>query len=90
MTIKYSFARGKTTYYQRGVPQDLRAHYGSKTIKIKVEDSDSKANLRLIARRIEAINREVALPALDHCRVTSITDRGILIVGTEEVALSGR
>ena len=59
MTIPYSFTRGKTTYYQRGVPGDLQAHYGSKTIKIKIEDSGDSANLRLIAKRIKALNREV-------------------------------
>lgn len=31
-----------------------------------------------------------ALPMLDHCRVARITDRGILIVGVEEVDLTGR
>lgn len=31
-----------------------------------------------------------ALPMLDHCRVTKITDRGILILGMEEVDLTGR
>ena len=31
-----------------------------------------------------------ALAMLDHCRVTKITDRGILIVGVEEVDLTGR
>lgn len=58
VTIKYSYPRGNSTYYQRGVPQDLRAHYGSKTVKIKVDDGSNKANLRLIARRIEEANRE--------------------------------
>lgn len=58
VSIKYSYPRGNATYYQRGVPQDLRGHYGSKTVKIKVDDGSNKANLKLIARRIEEANRE--------------------------------
>ena len=50
-------------------------------------DSKGRSLCAVLTAQGEAV---AALPMLDHCRVMQITDRGILIVGVEEVALSSR
>nr|WP_221893401.1 DUF6538 domain-containing protein [Pusillimonas minor] len=55
VTVPYTYQRGGTIYYQRGIPDDLQDRYGSKRIKINLETSD----IRVAAKRVEAINREV-------------------------------
>jgi hypothetical protein len=55
VTIPYSYQRGKVIYYQRAIPADLQERCAAKMVKVKL-DTD---NLRLAAKQIEALNREV-------------------------------
>lgn len=52
--IKYTYTRGKTTFYQRAVPSDLHDRYSGKTIKKDLKTSDP---IR-VARMVEALNRK--------------------------------
>lgn len=54
VTIKYTYTRGKTTYYQRAVPSDLHDRYPGKTIKIDLKTADP---IR-VARMVEALNKQ--------------------------------
>lgn len=54
VTIKYTFSRGHTTYYQRAVPTDLLGRYPGKTIKIDLKTSDPVA----VARLVTKLNRQ--------------------------------
>src|SRR5690606_36567018 len=55
VTVPYTYQRGGTIYYQRGIPGDLQDRYGSKRIKINLETSD----IRVAVKRVAAINREI-------------------------------
>ncbi|UXC36635.1 DUF6538 domain-containing protein [Cupriavidus gilardii] len=55
MTLRYSYARGGTIYFQRAVPDDLRDRYPAKLIKINLGTGD----VRIAARKIEQLNREL-------------------------------
>lgn len=52
--IKYTYTRGKTTYYQRAVPSDLHDRYPGKTIKKDLKTADP---IR-VARMVEALNKQ--------------------------------
>ncbi|MDN7433730.1 hypothetical protein QZN62_10945 [Burkholderia multivorans] len=55
VTLRYSYARGGTIYFQRAVPDDLRDRYPAKLIKINLGTGD----VRVAARKIEQLNREL-------------------------------
>ncbi|CAB5511094.1 Tyrosine recombinase XerC [Achromobacter anxifer] len=55
VTVPYTYQRGGTIYYQRGIPDDLQDRYGAKRIKVNLGTSD----IRVAAKRVEALNREV-------------------------------
>ncbi len=52
--IKYTYTRGKTTFYQRAVPSDLHDRYPGKTIKKDLKTADP---IR-VARMVEALNKQ--------------------------------
>ena len=55
VTLKNSYARNGTIYYQRHIPRDLQSRYAAKLVKVKLDTSD----LRAAARQIDIINRQV-------------------------------
>jgi integrase len=55
VTIPYSYQRGKVIYYQRAIPADLQERCAAKRVKVKLDTE----NLRLAAKQIESLNREV-------------------------------
>jgi len=55
VTVPYTYQRGGTIYYQRGIPDDLQDRYGAKRIKVNLGTSD----IRVAAKRVETLNREV-------------------------------
>jgi hypothetical protein len=54
VTIPYSYVRNGV-YYQRAVPSDLRDRYPTQNVKVKL----TTQSLRIAARQIAAINRQV-------------------------------
>ena len=52
MTVKYAYQRGNTIYFQRAIPDDLQARYGSKRVKIRLDAKD----LSQAAHQIERLN----------------------------------
>ena len=46
--IKYTYTRGKTTYYQRAVPSDLHDRYPGKTIKKDLKTADPIRVARMV------------------------------------------
>jgi integrase len=55
MTVKYAYQRGKSIYFQRAIPDDLQARYGSKRVKIRLDAED----MFTAAKHIEALNKSV-------------------------------
>lgn len=54
VTIRRTYARGNTVYYQRSVPQALRDRYPSKTIKINL----GVIGPHEVSRRVAALDRQ--------------------------------
>jgi len=54
VTIKYTYTRGDTTYYQRFVPTDLRHYYPNPKIRHDLKTSDP----RVMAQMVEKLNRQ--------------------------------
>ncbi|MDS0862595.1 hypothetical protein NUV25_33340 [Burkholderia pseudomultivorans] len=52
-TLKNSYLRGDTYYFQRPIPRDLQRHYGKKTVKINLKTS----NVGQAAHMIDALNK---------------------------------
>jgi hypothetical protein len=55
VTLRYSYARGGTIYFQRAIPDDLRDRYPAKLYKANLGTND----VRVAAHRIEQLNREL-------------------------------
>lgn len=55
LKLRYVFLRGGTYYYQRKVPKDLTARYGTPLLKINLKTSDPYR----AARAVEALNQRV-------------------------------
>lgn len=55
VTLKYSYARGGTIYFQRPIPRDLQGRYASKLHKVNLRTAD----IRVAAKMIDALNREL-------------------------------
>lgn len=55
VTLRYAFRRGGVIYFQRPVPKDLQHRYPGKLIKASLGTGD----VRIAARKIEQINREL-------------------------------
>lgn len=54
VTIKYTFTKDGSTYYQRAVPTDLRDRYPGKTVKVHLKTTDPFT----VARMVEKLNRK--------------------------------
>ncbi|MDN7901540.1 hypothetical protein QZM82_35660 [Burkholderia cepacia] len=52
-TLKNSYLRGDTYYFQRPIPRDVQHHYGKKTVKINLKTSD----VGQAAHMIDALNK---------------------------------
>jgi len=55
VTLRYSYSRNGTLYFQRPIPKDLHSRYGKKLVKIKLSTTD----IVVAGREIERLNREV-------------------------------
>ncbi|KWI44741.1 hypothetical protein WT72_33570 [Burkholderia pseudomultivorans] len=62
-TLKNSYLRGDTYYFQRPIPRDLQRHYGKKTVKINLKTSVGQA-----AHMINALNKRYEERVADAAR----------------------
>ena len=90
VTLPYSYARGKTIYYQRAIPGDLQKRCGATRVKVNLNTTD----LRTAARRITTINHEVEaewarLKATPEAAPRSINAQALELLGQWGLTVGG-
>jgi len=83
VTLPNSYARGKTIYYQRAIPGDLQERCGATRVKVNLRTTD----VRVAARKITAINREVEA---EWARLRATPDVAPRSINAQALALLGQ